>query len=109
MSTEVPAGKVIQCLIEGAESLDEFSTLELETAKMYLSLLESTLEMELSERYGRPIDVAEDNAHQFIAVPEPPNWRATCSCSWKDRRLVPSEKQAEYAWKGNHEEAVKRV
>lgn len=99
---EVLGREVIRRLMEGAEDLDQFTTMELETAKMTLGLLESTVELELAERYQQPIDVAEQNEHVFEAVSEPPNWRPACLCGWKDRRLVPNEKQAEYAWKNNH-------
>lgn len=99
---EVLGREVVRRLMDGAEDLDQFTTMELETAKMFMGLLESTVELELAERYQKPIDVAEQNEHLFLAQPEPPNWRPTCACGWKDRRLVPTEKQAEYAWKTNH-------
>lgn len=106
--TEVPAGRVVERLIAGEEDLSQFSTIELETAKMYVGLLETTLELELSQRYGTPIDIAEQE-HMCLPVLEaPPNWRPTCTCGWKDRRLVPNERQAEYAWAGNHQAALKR-
>lgn len=50
--------EVFSDVMDGGKPLSEVTTTELETLKMYLGTVLTTIESELGERYQQPMDIA---------------------------------------------------